>query len=448
MIENILEVRIDDEIFGIDSDKISHILRIPPITPLAVVDNSIKGISVILGKIITIVDIGVLLNLNNIDIKNDKARILSISDDTAILVDEVLDMIEVNPENYEESGEEIIEGFYKSDEIIQVLNIENLLYKITPKEFKTKKIDIVSQHRKENKQKDENFIRSLFFRLGTEKFCIDISFIREIIFIPEITPNNNQDELGLITLRDEVIPIIDLPKLFGFETLIDERSRAVIVKYENGLVGLLVDEIEEVKDISISMIEKMENSEIEGIFKGDELASQISNKFLMELIQKYNISENVEESLKGDTKMIEVVVFKINDEEFAFDINSVQEIIKNQKATFFPQAPNFVEGLLNLRGNVIPIISLPKKLNFTEKIDEKSKIIVCNVANEKVGFIVDDVSDIMFIETENISKVENEESIFDEVINLDERVIFKIDITRIFSDEEIDAIKLTKENNG
>jgi purine-binding chemotaxis protein CheW len=196
------------------------------------------------------------------------------------------------------------------------------------------------------------------------------------------------------------------------------------------------------------MIEKLENEKFDGIFKGEEIASVLSNEYLKTLIDEHNISDSIEEIIKGDSNMIEVVVFKINDEEFAFDINNVQEIIKYEKATFFPQAPSFVEGLLNLRGNVIPIISLPKKLGFEEKITDKTKIIVCNVESEKVGFVVDDVSDIMFIEDDKISKVENEESLFDEVINLDDRVVFKVDINQIFTDEEIKAIKLTKVNNG
>jgi len=447
MIENILEVKIDNEVFGIDADIIAHILKIPPITPLSVVDEAIKGISVILGKIVTIIDTAVLLQLNQCDISNDKARILTISDDTAIIVDEVLDIINVDEKNYEESEDDIIAGFYKdNDKIIQILNIDNLFNNITPKEFEVKKINIISQKEQKEELKDIDTIRTLFFRLGDEKFCLDISIVQEIIFVPEITPNTNPMELGLITLRDEVIPIIDMKKLFGFKN--DVLGKAIIIRSDNGLLAFVVDEIEEVKDIDISQIEKIEDEKIDGIFKGDELASIISSEYIKNLVNKHNVNDSIEENIKGDSNMIEIVVFNIDEEEFAFDIESVQEIIKYQKATFFPQAPSFVEGLLNLRGSVIPIISLPKKLGFNENITDKTKIIVCSVSNEKIGFIVDEVNDIMFIEDEYISKVENEDSIFDEIINLDERVVFKININKLFSDEEIDAIKLTKTKNG
>ena len=447
MIENILEVKINNEIFGIDADIIAHVLKIPPITPLSVVDEAIKGISVILGKIVTIIDTAVLLKLNQCDISNDNARILTVSDDTAIIVDEVLDIINVDEKNYEESEDEIISGFYKyNDKIIQVLNIDTLFNNITPKEFEVKKINIISQKEQKEEIKHIDTIRTLFFRLGDEKFCLDISIVQEIIFVPEITPNTNPMELGLITLRDEVIPIIDMKKLFGFKN--DILGKAIIIRSENGFLAFVVDEIEEVKDIDVSQIEKVEDEKIDGIFKGEELASLISSEYVKNLVNKHNVSDTIEENIKGDSNMIEVVVFKIDEEEFAFDIESVQEIIKYQKATFFPQAPSFVEGLLNLRGSVIPVISLPKKLGFNEHITDKTKIIVCNVSNEKIGFIVNDVNDIMFIEDEYISKVENEDSIFDEIINLDERVIFKININKLFSDEEIDAIKLTKVKNG
>jgi len=451
MIENVLEVRISNEIFGIDADKILHILRIPPITPVVMVDKSIKGIAVILGKIVSVIDVSVLLDFNECDTQNENSRILTVSNDSSLLVDEVLDMVNINSENFEESNEDMILGLYRNNgKIVQVLDVEKLIQNIDKLSFTPKKIESISDSNKIEEKKDNEMIRCLFFKLGNEQFCMDISIIQEIIFIPNITPNTNEDELGMITLRDEILSIIDMKKLFDFkENKITEKSRAIIVK-DIGLLALLIDEIEEVRDIELSMIEEISNEKFEGIFKGEILSSLLSNVYIKNLIQNHNKNDDKhKEIIKRDNDMIEVVVFKIDEEEFAFEINNVQEIIKYEKATFFPQASNFVEGLLNLRGNVIPIISLPKKLGFKEMISEKTKIIVCNIHDDKIGFIVDDVSDIMFIEDIYLSKVENENSMFDEVINLEERVIFNIQIEKIFTENELDEVKLTKvKHNG
>ncbi len=450
MILNILEVKIANESFGIDAERIEHILRTPPITPVPVVDKAIKGVSVILGKIISIVDIGILLGLE--ETKNsDTSRILNISDDTAIMVDEVLDIIPLQKDSFEEVEDDNLMGFYKFDnKIIQILNIENILNKINYVDFSPKRISKLSNNIISNDtQKDENVLRTLFVKIGNEKYGIDINTIKEIVFVPEITPTTNPNEIGLITLREEVIPLLDFSSLLGFSSEITDDSRIIIIWHKNRSIAILVDEVLEVNDIAESMIEKMNDEKIEGIYKGDEITSIVSNFYLEELVDNFNIQENEEVQIKRDNEMIEVVVFKIEDEEFAFDIKDVQEIIKYEKPTFFPQAPNFVEGLMNLRGSVIPVISLPKKLGFEENITDKTKIIVCDIFDEKIGFIVNDVSDIMFIEDIHLSKVENKDSIFDEVINLDEdRVIFKIDTDKLFTDEELDGIKLTKVNNG
>ena len=449
MISNILEVRVANESFGIDADKIEHILRTPPITSIPVVDKAIKGVSVILGKIISIVDVGILLGLE--EVKNSEtSRILNISDDTAIMVDEVLDIISIDEKNFEEIEDENLVGFYKFDnKIIQILNIETIVNKIEYVDFSPKRISKLSNNTMVKKEAQSDIIRTLFCGLGDEKYGIDIDIIKEIVFIPEITPTTNPNEIGLITLREEVVPLIDFNALFGFKSKITDKSRAIIIWHKNRNIAILVDEVLEVNDIKESMIEKIQSQQIEGIYKGDEITSIVSIEYLKDLINKFNITEENETITKRDNEMIEVVVFKIEEEEFAFDIKDVQEIIKYEKPTFFPQAPNFVEGLMNLRGSVIPVVSLPKKLGFNEIITDKTKIIVCDIFDEKIGFIVNDVSDIMFIEDIYLSKLENDDSIFDEVINLDEeRVIFKIDTDKLFTDEEIKGIKLTKVNDG
>ena len=86
-------------------------------------------------------------------------------------------------------------------------------------------------------------------------------------------------------------------------------------------------------------------------------------------------------------------------------------------------------------------------MGFDKKLDDKTKIIVCNLKDEKVGFIVDDVSDIMFIDDKNISKTSNKEAIFDEVITLDDgkRVILNINLDTLIDDETIEDIKMVVE---
>jgi purine-binding chemotaxis protein CheW len=141
--------------------------------------------------------------------------------------------------------------------------------------------------------------------------------------------------------------------------------------------------------------------------------------------------------------MSEIAAFQINNEEFALNIDDVNEIIKYTEITPIPEAPQFIDGVINLRGVVIPIVSLPERLGFTKEIKPKSKILICDIKGEKIGLFVDDVNEIMFIEDRFVSKSSNENTLFSEVITLDEgkRVILKLRITEVLDDDTIDSIK-------
>ncbi|RUM56986.1 MAG: hypothetical protein DSY40_01365 [Nautilia sp.] len=456
MIENILEIRVGEEVYGFDADKIEQILEIPSITPVPLSDSSMLGVVVLSGKIYQVLDVGRVLNLESVNIKNEKARLLTISNkEESFVVDEVLGMISVNEENFEENSDKdsFLSGFYKTEnEVVQILDIEKLLNSVSLDSFTPVKLDNL-QNNEETQTENEEVKRVLFFKAGDEKFAINIESLRELIFVPEITPIAKSDALGMITLREEIITILDMNSLLGFSYKeVDEKSRALITYFDGKSVALLVDEVEEVRSIKNSDIENipqnMANDMIEAIYKDEKsIASIISNDFLRHLTREYHLEEEniTDENNKiSENDMSEIAVFKIGNEEYAFDIEEVQEIIRYDEITPVPESPDFIEGILNLRGAVISIVNLPERLGFEKNITDKTKIIVCAVKNEKIGFIVDDVSEILFVEDEYISKSTNEEALFDEVINLDDgkRVILKIKVSNLIDDETFEKIEI------
>jgi len=233
----------------------------------------------------------------------------------------------------------------------------------------------------------------------------------------------------------------------------DEKSRALIAYHKGKAIALLVDEVEEVKNLENSALEPMiggvAGEIIEQVYKEkDSVSSIISADYIRKLVREYYIEseENSDNELKGseETDVSEIAVFKVGDEEYAFDIEEVQEIIRYDTITPVPEAPGFMEGILNLRGSVIPVISLPDRLGFGYEVTDKTKIVVCSVGNEKIGFIVDDVNEILFVEDAYISKAVSEESLFEEVINLDDgkRVILKIRVGNLLDEEILEQIKM------
>lgn len=93
---------------------------------------------------------------------------------------------------------------------------------------------------------------------------------------------------------------------------------------------------------------------------------------------------------------LQLVSFNIGSEEFGVDILKVQEINRMVEITRVPQAPNYVEGVINLRGKVIPIVDLRKRFNLElKKHDKNTRIVVVDIGGNIMGMIVDSVSEVL-----------------------------------------------------
>ncbi|MDE5831480.1 MAG: chemotaxis protein CheW [Desulfovibrio sp.] len=99
-----------------------------------------------------------------------------------------------------------------------------------------------------------------------------------------------------------------------------------------------------------------------------------------------------------DDDLIQLVTFRIGEEEFGVDILAVQEIIRLMQITMVPRAPEFIEGVINLRGKVIPVINMRRRFNKAQvEPDNSTRIVVMELDQKIVGFLVDGVSEVLRI---------------------------------------------------
>ncbi len=139
---------------------------------------------------------------------------------------------------------------------------------------------------------------------------------------------------------------------------------------------------------------------------------------------------------------LHVVSFRLATEEYAVEITKVKEIILPEGVTHIPQVPEFIEGIINLRGNVIPIIDLRKRFGLpTRERDDHTRIIVTRMEGRIVGLIVDSVSQVMKIPKANVQPPPDTiATIAGEYIlgigKVDDRMLILLDIEKILSDSE------------
>jgi purine-binding chemotaxis protein CheW len=144
----------------------------------------------------------------------------------------------------------------------------------------------------------------------------------------------------------------------------------------------------------------------------------------------------------SEGKILQLVTFKLGNEEFGVDILKVQEINKMMNITKIPNAPVFIEGVINLRGKIIPIVDLRKRLGFKDQAYDKStRIVVVELDGLVLGFIVDSVSEVLRIPDSTIepppSMVAGIESDYIEGVGkLDDRLLILLELKKVFSSPE------------
>ena len=144
-----------------------------------------------------------------------------------------------------------------------------------------------------------------------------------------------------------------------------------------------------------------------------------------------------------------IVVFRIQDREYGINISQVSQIIRARKITPVPEAADFIEGVIILRGKVLPVVNLRKKLGIASKAsDKKWRMIITRIESHSLAIIVDAASDVLAIEEGNITppdEVLHEAKYLIGLVNLDNRLILLVDMVKLLTQEEVvDAHKVSE----
>ena len=140
----------------------------------------------------------------------------------------------------------------------------------------------------------------------------------------------------------------------------------------------------------------------------------------------------------------QLVVFDLATELYGVDIGVVREIIRMQDLTRPPQTSFFVEGVINLRGKVTPVIDLRKRLSLpTSEQDKDTRILVVDVEDQDIGVIVDEVVEVLRISSDSIEPASSVVTGADSpyllgIVKLDDRLIILLDLPQALSEENMD----------
>ena len=144
------------------------------------------------------------------------------------------------------------------------------------------------------------------------------------------------------------------------------------------------------------------------------------------------------EPRRAHEELLQLVGFHVGGAEFGIDILRVQEIIRAQQLTRVPNSPEFMEGVMNLRGKIIPVIALRKRFGLEEAPpDKQNRIVVVEIQGTVLGFIVDAVSEVLRIPADTVEPPPRlglvEREYVSGVGKLGDRLLILLDADRLMS---------------
>lgn len=233
------------------------------------------------------------------------------------------------------------------------------------------------------------------FNIGSEIFGIGISLIKEIVRYPLIiaVPQTPDYVLGLTNLRGNVLPVLDSRKRLGMHaTKETDDTRVLVVEIGSTYMGVVVDKVKGVISIEEMTIEQppsiissgVDSKFIHAVIKGKD-----NDKVIMELdvealcavdnFASYSVEAAKQEVVKIAEKArdgfeeIQLVTFLVEDEEYAFPIETVREVLRVGNITEVPNAISYVVGILTVRNSILPVIDIRKLFGMKLLVDELTK---------------------------------------------------------------------------
>ncbi|WP_315121912.1 chemotaxis protein CheW [uncultured Clostridium sp.] len=130
---------------------------------------------------------------------------------------------------------------------------------------------------------------------------------------------------------------------------------------------------------------------------------------------------------------MQVVIFRLKDEQFAVETDKVQSINDTMEITKVPNAPYYIKGLINLRGNVISLLDINLLLDIDKGEKDQNNIIILNIEEEMLGITVDQVDEVLDVEESLIEKLDDvrRKAYVKGVINFKDRIVTLIDIDKL-----------------
>ena len=434
-----------EEVFAVDMAPVQEIIRVPQVVRVPLAPSTLEGLANLRGRVLPIVSLRRLFGFPERAYDDaTRAVVIDYGQPLGFVVDRVASVVGVEAGQIEGVGNirstvntGLLSGIIKDvggHAMIMVLDFAKLIaQEFAELNAAARTATVGASPSAQALTEDEDSsdeLQLVSFEVAGQEYALPIEDVQEIVQVPEQiihVPHSASHVLGVMTLRHRLLPLVSLRGMFGLPARdLDESSRIVVVSLGAMAVGVVMDSVNEVLRVGRSEVDAMPSllardgdladiSEICRLDGGKRMVSIISagNLFRSTAVKEAlttvdNLAKDSEGDLELDDETADddeqVVVFRLDKEEYGVPIASVQEIVRvPDELTHVPKSPPFVEGVINLRGAVLPVIDLRRRLGLSAvERSDRQRIMVFLINQIRTGFIVDSVAEVLRIHKSSI----------------------------------------------
>ena len=434
MAERFLTFRVDGELYALPTNQVAEVIRLPAVARVPQAPKGLLGLANLRGSILPVASVRGLIGAEESDATTARAIVLDSAAPVALAVDVVQALVTVETDQIEtrqaelatRPGERLKGAFTDSrNAIAKILDIEGLISAaFVVQEARPRRVlgGATAPERETASEPGRDDQRMLVsFDVAGQEYALALDVVQEIIETPEALapmPASEALVLGVTPFRDTVLPLLSLRGLLGFTARAErgDREKIVVTRVGGALVGLLADRMRSIFPADADLIEKIPpvlsaraggEARISAIYRGENgrrLVSVLTPEqlFREEVMQRLkassgSIGEGERETPGNQREERQFLVFRLGDDEFGLPIEAVDEVARvPDQITRLPRTPKFLEGVVNLRGEVLPVVDQRRRFDMPALAERAARrLVVVRTERHKAGLIVDSVSEVL-----------------------------------------------------
>jgi purine-binding chemotaxis protein CheW len=437
-----LTFRVDQRLYALPTDEVSEVIRMPRVTRVPHSPKSLLGVANLRGSVLPLASLRALLGREEGPASAEaRAIVLDGAPPVALAVDTVDAMVTLDDETVETRQAELaadpgerLRGAFQARagrDVAKILDVKSLLEAHFVQRARapqvTSKGGVISMERAAETDVARRML--LTFMVAGQEYAFGIEAVREVLSASggvAIVPRAEALVLGVTAFRDTILPLISLRGLLGFpEAATSDGLEKIIVVTISGVpVGLVADRMRSIIGADAACIDPAPpvlaaraggETGIKAILRADGGRRLISildtpTLFREDVMQKLAAvaetgkAPTVESSDLGAGES-QFLVFRLGDEEFGLPIAAVDEVAHApSQITRVPKTPRFLEGVINLRGEVLPVVDQRRRFDMPAFAGDsrRQRLVVVRSERHRAGLIVDSVSEVLRTRTDRI----------------------------------------------